>query len=584
MSAVDRRPHLVVVGSGVAGLTAALEAATSHRVTLLTKADLDQSNTRYAQGGIAVVHTAEDSVAAHVRDTLVAGAGLSDVGAVEVLCGEGPDAVLAMLGRGVGFDRLGSAGHFTGAAASGPGDGAERGTEGTAAPAALRPGDGAVHDPWAGLAHGLEAAHSAARILHAGGDATGAAIVSALLARLTASPVVVRARTTVGDLLVEDGVVVGVRLLDGEELRADAVLLATGGAGQLYPFTTNPAVATADGVALALRAGAVVSDLEMYQFHPTSLDAPGSFLVSEAVRGEGAVLRDADGYRFMTDVHPDAELAPRDVVARGIATQMARHPGRPVVLDATALGSAFLARRFPTIDAACRRLGFDWGREPIPVTPAAHYAMGGVRTDGWGRTSLPGLLAVGEVACTGLHGANRLASNSLLEGAVFATRAVRGLRDGAPAEPWDAGWAEPAPFTVTERPDAVLPTRADLQQLLWRSAGLVRDRAGLEEAADVLAGWRSPEATDAKSAEDANLVLVGRALVAAATARTESRGSHHRRDFPSPDSTQAVHRSLVLDEAPAGRGGHPARRRPASEPTVGLADRFRPAPVARSPR
>lgn len=537
MSAVDRRPHLVVVGSGVAGLTAALEAATSHRVTLLTKADLDQSNTRYAQGGIAVVHTADDSVRSHVRDTLVAGAGLSDVEAVEVLCTEGPGAVLSMLERGVGFDRV----------PAGPPAADEVGSTGA--------------DPWAGLAHGLEAAHSAARILHAGGDATGAHIVAALLARLAVAPVEVRARTTVRDLLVEAGVVVGVRLLDGEELRADTVLLATGGAGQLYPFTTNPAVATADGVALALRAGAVVSDLEMYQFHPTSLDAPGIFLISEAVRGEGAVLRDAEGRRFMTDVHPDAELAPRDVVARGIATQMARHPGRAVVLDATALGAAFLARRFPTIDAACRRLGFDWGRAPIPVTPAAHYAMGGVRTDGWGRTSLPGLLAVGEVACTGLHGANRLASNSLLEGAVFATRAVRGLRDGAPAEPFDTTWSAPVVSTAGERPDAVPPTRADLQQLLWRSAGLVRSRAGLDEAADVLAGWRGPEVTDAKSAEDANLLLVGRTLVAGAAARTESRGSHHRRDFPAADPSQAVHHSLVLGPAVVSAAHGPRRNR-----------------------
>ncbi|RCK69901.1 L-aspartate oxidase [Desertihabitans brevis] len=498
------RPHLLVVGSGIAGLTAALDAAATHRVTLLAKDELDQSNTRYAQGGIAVVSTPEDSVAAHVADTLAAGAGLSDAEVVRVLCAGGPDALASMLARGVAFDRDGD-----------------------------------------GLAHGLEAAHSAARILHAGGDATGHAIVSALLDRLTASPVEVRPRSTVVDVVVRDGRAVGVRLLGGEEVAADAVLLATGGAGQLYPFTTNPAVATADGVAIALRAGAAVADLEMYQFHPTSLDAPGSFLVSEAVRGEGAVLRDASGHRFMTDLHASAELAPRDVVARGIAATMAR-TGRPVVLDATALGPEFLARRFPTIDAACRDLGLDWGRTPVAVTPAAHYAMGGVRTDSWGRTSVPGLLAVGEVACTGLHGANRLASNSLLDGAVFGARAVRGLRERPAVEPFDATWAEPVPVDLADADGAEPFTRADLQQLLWRCAGLSRDAAGLTEAAAELRRWRTPEVDDVKGSEDANLLLVGRALVAAALARTESRGSHHRTDFPDRDDTQAVHRSLAL--------------------------------------
>ncbi|MVA75096.1 L-aspartate oxidase [Auraticoccus sp. F435] len=515
MSAVgaDRRPHLVVVGGGIAGLTAALEAAGSHRVTLLAKAELSQSNTRWAQGGIAAVSTPDDSVEAHVRDTLTAAAGLGDPRATRVLCEGGPSALAALLARGVDFDR--------------------------------RPGG---PDGVAGLAHGLEAAHSAARILHAGGDATGAHVVRALTARLAGSPVEVVTGAGVRDLLVEDGRVVGVRLLDGGQLAADAVLLATGGAGQLYPFTTNPAVATADGVALALRAGAVVADLEMYQFHPTALATPGSFLVSEAVRGEGAVLRDAHGRRFMLDVHPDAELAPRDVVARGIAEQMARQPGRPVVLDATALGEDFLATRFPTIDAACRRQGLDWSREPVPVTPAAHYAMGGVRTDTWGRTSLPGLLAVGEVACTGLHGANRLASNSLLEGAVFATRAAAALREHPAPEPFDASWSEPEPVPLGERADAVPTTRAELQQLMWSSCGLHRHADGLRAAADTLAGWRTPEVTDAKSAEDANLLLVARAVVAAALARTESRGSHHRTDHPATDPAQARHRSLVATE------------------------------------
>jgi L-aspartate oxidase len=389
------------------------------------------------------------------------------------------------------------------------------------------------------LARGLEAAHSHERILHAGGDATGAAIAGALIDRLLRSDVTVREDATVLDLEVADGRVTGVRLLDGTVLTADAVVLATGGAGQLYPYTTNPAVATGDGLAMALRAGAVAADLEFYQFHPTSLAAAGNHLVSEAVRGEGAVLIDADGRRFMTDVHPDAELAPRDVVARGIAAQMAAQGGVPVRLDATALGADFLARRFPTIDAALRAQGFDWSREPIPVTPAAHYYMGGVRTDLWGRTSLPGLFAVGEVACNGLHGANRLASNSLLEGAVFGHRVVDAVLSAVGSGTFDAEWAEPVEVTVTSHGESF--TRADLQQLMWDAAGLTRDAESLTAALAVLDGWEAPTPTDAKSAEDANLLVVARAVVASALARQESRGGHFRSDFPAADSQRAVH-------------------------------------------
>ena len=508
--------HLIVVGSGVAGLTAALEAVDAgHEVTLLTKSDLAQSNTRYAQGGVAVVMTSDDTVAEHVQDTLIAGAGLSDEATVEVLCSEGPAAIREMIERGVQFDR--------------------HGTE---------------------LAHGLEAAHSHARILHAGGDATGAGIAYALIDRLRESDADVRERTTVVDLLVQDGVCVGIRLLDGTELRGEAVVLATGGAGQLFPYTTNPEVATADGLAMALRAGAIAADLEFYQFHPTSLAAPGNFLVSEAVRGEGAVLIDEGGHRFMTDVHPDAELAPRDVVARGIAAQMARQKGKPVRLDATALGGEFLAKRFPNIDAASRAQGFDWGEQPIPVTPAAHYYMGGIRTDEWGRTSVPGLYAVGEAACNGLHGANRLASNSLLEGAVYGTRVVEALEQppGRGPGPWagndgafGADWTEPLAVEITDMaPDDDVEsfTRDDLQQLMWDAVGLSRNGDDLAQAAARLASWRTPAASDAKSAEDANLLAVARAVVASASARKESRGCHYRTDFPEPDPAQARHSAV----------------------------------------
>ncbi|MCL3820180.1 L-aspartate oxidase [Aeromicrobium wangtongii] len=511
---------IIVVGSGVAGMTVALDAVATCDVTLLTKADLAQSNTRYAQGGVAVVidEMADpgaprlgDTVESHIADTLVAGAGISDADTVRVLCTDGPRAMDTLIARGVPFDR---------------------------------------HD--GELSHGLEAAHAHARILHAGGDATGAAIAYALIDRLRESAVTVREQTTVVDLLLDApstgsgrAAVVGVRLLGGEELRADAVVLATGGAGQLFPYTTNPEVATADGLGMALRAGAVAADLEFFQFHPTSLDAPGNFLISEAVRGEGAVLIDADGQRFMPAVHPDAELAPRDVVARGIAQQMARQPGVPVRLDATALGAEFLAKRFPNIDAACRAQGHDWGREPIPVAPAAHYYMGGIRTDEWGRTSVPGLYAVGEVACNGLHGANRLASNSLLEGAVYGARVVESILSPAPLTGFDDQWLEPLGLDLTDDPDAHDVSRTDLQQLMWDAAGLARNGADLEQAAAELRRWKSPAVTDAKAAEDANLLVVARAVVASALARRESRGGHFRTDFPQPAPDQARHSAIA---------------------------------------
>ncbi len=492
--------RVLIVGSGVAGLTAALEALEAgHEVTVVSKAHLAMSNTRFAQGGVAVVLADRDSVAEHVADTLLAGAGLSDPDTAGILCYEGPGAIREMISRGVQFDE---------------------------------------HD--GKLAMGMEAAHSHARILHAGGDATGAGIAYALIDRLRASTATIQEKTTVVDLVVETtprARVVGVRLLGGEELAAEAVILATGGAGQLFPYTTTPGVATADGLGMALRAGAVAADLEFYQFHPTALAAPGNFLVSEAVRGEGAVLLDADGNRFTE------ELAPRDQVARAIAAQMVKQGGAPVRLDATRFGGEFLAERFPNIDAACRAQGFDWAVEPVPVAPAAHYYMGGVRTDAWGRTSIPGLYAVGEVACTGLHGANRLASNSLLEGAVYGTRVVEALDMGGRADEFDADWAEPSAIDLSDGTEDF--TRTDLQQLMWDAAGLARNAADLREAAAQLATWAAPEATDQKSAEDANLLVVAKAVVASALAREESRGAHYRTDFPEPRESGAIH-SVVI--------------------------------------
>ncbi|UAJ78209.1 L-aspartate oxidase [Leifsonia sp. ZF2019] len=506
--------RVVVVGSGIAGLVAALDAAHDHEVVLVTKAVLAESNTRYAQGGIAAALFPDDSSAAHAADTLRAGAGLAVLEAVDALCADAPQRIRELIDLGVRFDRDGD-----------------------------------------GLARGLEAAHSRARVLHAGGDATGAEIERALVAAVRSSAARIVEQAFLLDVVMRDGAAAGVlvRRADGavQEVAADAVVLATGGLGQLYAHTTNPAVATGDGVAAAWRAGAAIADLEFVQFHPTALAVPGSFLVSEAVRGEGAVLRNARGERFMLDVHPDAELAPRDVVARGIAVEMAAQGGAPVVLDATALGAAFLARRFPTIDAACRAAGMDWAREPVPVTPAAHYAMGGVATDTSGRTTVPGLFAVGEVACTGTHGANRLASNSLLEGLVFAHRAARAI-----GRPWEAApeWiaeasvatapsSSPHPDGTAEDQHAVPGMRferARLQRLMWDAAGVHRDRAGLTKAAAELAATADPE-----PGEDRDLLQVGRLVVAAALAREESRGAHFRSDFPAPADPPARHTVLL---------------------------------------
>jgi L-aspartate oxidase len=507
-----KQTHIIVVGSGIAGLIAALELSREYKVTLVTKSRLAESNTRYAQGGIAAVMFADDSVAEHIADTLVAGAGLCNPAAVDVLCSEGPQRIRDLIRLGVEFDRTG-----------------------------------------AEFSRGLEAAHSHARVLHAGGDATGLNIELALVNAVRAARVEVLEHTFACDLVFDAGRVSGLEVLSPEGIRsvlpADALLLASGGAGQLFAHTTNPTVATGDGFAMALRAGAQVADIEFYQFHPTALAAPGSFLISEAVRGDGAVLRNERGERFMQRVHPDAELAPRDVVARGIAREMASQGGRPVLLDATALGAEFLARRFPTIDAGCRSHGFEWSQTPIPVTPAAHYWMGGIRTDLWGRTSVPGLFAIGEVACTGVHGANRLASNSLLESLVFAWRCAGLLLDRGT----DAGlpeWSDDDVATIAPHEEASTKplTRSALQQIMWDAVGIERSGEGLREAAQRL----ERAGVDGKSVEDletANLLQIARVVVKAALAREESRGAHFRTDFP--ETRESFRRDLIFAGAPA---------------------------------
>ncbi|MFE5776392.1 L-aspartate oxidase [Brachybacterium sp. NPDC056505] len=563
------RADVLVVGSGIAGLTAALRAARTSRVLLVTKGAIDASATAKAQGGIAGALDRDDSPDEHAADTLIAGAGLCLEDAVRVLCEEGPVRIRELIDLGVAFDRV----------------------------------EGDDEKPGLPYAMGLEGAHSRPRILHAGGDATGRAIEDALVRAVRRAPIEVLEQTALVDLLVaapsnapsghdsamfsdtpdvpagtscpaardeeyqsanrgEHGHApraVGAAFLmaDGTplEVRAGAVVLATGGAGQLFSHTTNPEVATGDGVAAAWRAGARVADLEFVQFHPTALTGSG-FLVSEAVRGEGAVLRDAEGRRFMPDIDPRAELAPRDVVARAIARVMAAQHGRPVLLDATDIGRAELSRRFPTIDAAVRAAGLDWGSQPIPVTPAAHYAMGGIRTDLDGRTSLPGLFAAGECACTGVHGANRLASNSLLEGAVFGARAgeiaaveAAGTTAGSDAES-DAPPA--AALAALAAAPAAGPawTRRDLQELMWEHVGLLRTGDRLAHAARVLDGWSAATPSTVAPIEDRNLLHLARLTVAAARARTASAGAHHRLDDPSAAEAMAQSSSISAPSAP----------------------------------
>lgn len=509
---------LVVIGSGVAGLIAAVEASRNHEVVLVTKSNLAESNTHYAQGGIAAVTTDEDSVAEHIADTLSAGANYCYEPAVEVLCKEGPDRINDLIRFGVDFDKQG-----------------------------------------AKYALGLEAAHSHARILHAGGDTTGADISRALVQTLRETAAKIHEYTFVVDFEVKNGAVTGVWLLDSSGkhfVEADAVIIASGGAGQLYRHTTNPSVTTGDGVAAAFRAGAELADVEFYQFHPTALAVPGSFLISEAVRGDGAVLINNKGERFMQKIHPLAELAPRDVVARGIQAEMLSQGGQPVLLDATALGGDFLEKRFPSISKTTRSYGLDWGKNPIPVTPAAHYWMGGIASDTWGRTSVKGLFAVGEAGCNGAHGANRLASNSLLESIVFSRRAVQVLDETWPTEAASVRWKESGLLSVIELDDEAdrapqrdlnVVDRVELQTLMWDKVGLARTRDQLTATRDELEKWRSANVENRLFTdwEDANLLLLSGAVTASALAREESRGGHYRLDFPETDPSMAKPITIV---------------------------------------
>ncbi|MGH9348156.1 MAG: L-aspartate oxidase [Vicinamibacterales bacterium] len=508
----------LVVGSGIAGLRAASALADAGDVIVLTKAEPGESNTGYAQGGIAAALGPDDSPALHARDTLAAGDGLCDEDAVHVLVGEGPGYVRELIEWGAAFDR----------------------------------------DPGGQPALGREGAHSVRRVLHAR-DATGREIARVLWNRVAANPRIrVLDDALVTDVLVPDGACAGATFLDGHGVQrvaaARATLLATGGAGQVFRETTNPGIATGDGIAVALRAGAQVSDLEFVQFHPTVMSAPGvpRFLLSEALRGEGATLVNHAGERFMDRYETAGDLASRDLVARAMVREAAR-TGAHVYLVLEHLDPEYVVRRFPTIAAACRRAGLDLARDRIPVSPAAHYMMGGVATDLDGRTSVPGLFAAGEVACTGVHGANRLASNSLLEGLVFGARAAVAMM-----QPRCAAALRTARTCDLPRPaPGAIPSEAQVRDLMWRQVGMLRDRAGLEAAVEALGPWWRAVSLAAGSAQPLerrlcrleSLVTVAFLIARAALRRDESRGAHFRSDAPGRDDLAWKHH--IGDRLPA---------------------------------
>jgi L-aspartate oxidase len=488
----------IVIGSGVAGLRAAAALAESGaRVTVLTKDKASESNTEYAQGGVAVVLSDDDDSELHEEDTLVAGAGLCDELAVETLVTEGTRYIKQLIDWGTEFDREGGKLVFT-----------------------------------------QEAAHSRRRILHAHGDSTGREIVRSLIARAGVEKNInLLPFANTESLIVRDGRCTGVRYLDPilrapRDVFARAVILCTGGAGQLFLHTTNPSVATGDGMAMAYFAGAEMADMEFVQFHPTALNVEGAprFLLSEAMRGEGGILRNSAGERFMDRYDERLELAPRDIVSRSIVAEMRRTGSRTVFLDMTALDADFLKARFPKIDETCRAFGLDIAKDLLPVSPASHYCMGGVRTDLHGRTTVSGLYAAGEVACTGVHGANRLASNSLLEGLVFGARA--GEAAAADSGKWkpESGVSADNDEAAIRNPQTEISTavRKRVKRGMWERVGILRDAAGLRRA---IAEFEQISRSNL-SVSSRNFVTLGLLVAKAALWREESRGGHFRTDFP----------------------------------------------------
>jgi L-aspartate oxidase len=518
MKSVPAETDFLVVGAGIAGLRAAIELASAGRVLVLAKLEYTESATQYAQGGIAAALSDEDEISLHFQDTVTAGDGLVNPDAAHVLVNEGPERIEELIAWGTQFDRNGSRLAFT-----------------------------------------REGAHSRDRILHAHGDSTGQEIGRALYFKAKSlKNISICEFEFATDLLVEGGRVVGLTLLDGHgsvhPVRAAAVLLASGGMGHVYKESTNPPVATGDGVAMAFRAGAEISDMEFVQFHPTALyikSAP-RFLLSEALRGEGAVLRNDQLARFMPKYHSLAELAPRDVVARAIAHELeVSHSKEPVVyLDLTHKNAEKIKARFPRIYETCLKYNLDITEDMIPVRPAAHYEMGGVRTDLDGRTSLPGLYAAGEVACTGVHGANRLASNSLLEGLVYGARAGRTMLEES-----ELVEIKPEKKVAQGKPNGIVtpPAKAaedfvrQVQEIMWRDVGIVRSGKLLKHALEQLQilGESLPKETSRRAYEANNIWQNGMLITRSAMARLESRGAHYRTDYPEHDEAKFKKHSIV---------------------------------------
>ncbi len=498
----------IVIGSGVAGLRASIELAESGaRVTVLTKDKASESNTEYAQGGVAVVLSDDDNAELHEEDTLIAGAGLCDAEAVETLVAGGTKYIKQLIEWGIEFDREGGKLAFT-----------------------------------------QEAAHSRRRILHAHGDSTGKEIVRALIARARQEKkIVLMPFANTESLIVSEGRCIGVRFLDPilrapREIFAKAVILCTGGAGQLYLHTTNPPVATGDGMAMAYFAGAEMADMEFVQFHPTALSVENAprFLLSEAMRGEGGILRNKVGARFMGNYDERLELAPRDIVSRSIVAEMRKTGTREVFLDMTALDENFLKERFPKIYETCKFYGLNIAEDLLPVSPASHYCMGGIRTDLHGRSTVEGLYAAGEVACTGVHGANRLASNSLLEGLVFGARAgASAVADNSKFQISNSRLENKNPESGIWNLESGIATavKKRVKRVMWERVGILRDADSLKRA---LREFEQIEQAKL-SASSRNFVTLAKLIAVAALWREESRGGHFRNDFPERDEKWRVH-------------------------------------------
>jgi L-aspartate oxidase len=502
----------IIVGSGIAGLYIALLAVKRGSVLILTKGSIDDCNTKYAQGGIAVAMGKDDSPELHFKDTIAAGAGLSDAEAVGILTDEAADCVADLIKFGVPFDTLNGEITLT-----------------------------------------REAAHSVPRVMHAGGDATGEHIELTLSRRVRAAATRVLENTLASEILIRKDRIAGVRALDChtgsvEEYSCRFLILATGGAGKLFKYTTNSNVVTGDGIALAFEVGAEINDMEFFQFHPTVLRLPGvpPFLISEAVRGEGGILRNVEGHRFMSDYAAKAELATRDIVTRSIVYEMEKTHSDRVFLDVTHLPSRLITTRFPHIYRFCREHGLDITKGLIPVAPAAHYLMGGVKVNSWGETNIPGLFATGETACTGVHGANRLASNSLLESIVFSKRVVQRTEMTTPPRHGKERSGEAISYCLPDRealPHAPPLNLPNLQSLMWDKVGIIRSGKSLTEAAGILATWQGclPQLSDRPSCELNSLVLCARLVTEAALLREESRGAHFRTDFPHTSAEWQKH-------------------------------------------